>query len=134
MKQETVRAPRRQRRRHLYQGPFSTADASAAVLLSKVVADRLAAHPVDRKRSENPDPRSTCSNPAGAAISVAMALSNGLASLSKRARNQLAHDLGRAAVDTLDSRVRVEPTDLVLAHEAVAAEELQASIDGAPMH
>jgi hypothetical protein len=28
MKRETVRAPRPQRRRHLYQGPFSTADAS----------------------------------------------------------------------------------------------------------
>src|SRR6267378_7305486 len=57
-----------------------------------------------------------------------------LASLSEVARDELAHDFGRPAVDPLHPSIGIEAADLVLAHEAITAEELQALVDQPPVH
>src|SRR5882762_2319626 len=57
-----------------------------------------------------------------------------LASLSEVARDELAHDFGRPAVDPLHPSIGIEAADLVLAHEAITAEELQALVDQGPSH
>src|SRR5665213_3130951 len=49
-------------------------------------------------------------------------------------RNQFAHDFRGAAVNSQHARIGIQAADFVLAHEAVAAEELQALIDDPAMH
>src|SRR5262252_645740 len=51
----------------------------------------------------------------------------------QRARNQLLHDFVGAAVDALHARVDVHARDGILVHVAVAAEQLQAFVDHAPL-
>src|SRR6202171_4425206 len=47
--------------------------------------------------------------------------------------DDLLHDLGCAAVDRLHPRIEVGPRDRVLAHVAVAAMHLQATVDEADL-
>src|SRR3954451_15693880 len=53
--------------------------------------------------------------------------------LLERARDDLLHDLVRAGVDRLDTRVQESAGDRVLEHVAVAAEQLQALVDVPPL-
>src|SRR5262249_15916707 len=53
---------------------------------------------------------------------------------SETSRDQLPHDLRRSSVDAQNSRIRKQPADLVFAHKAIAAEELQALVDEASVH
>src|ERR1700694_4857751 len=55
-------------------------------------------------------------------------------SRSEVSRNQLAHDLRGAAVDSQHARISIKTANFIFTHEAVAAKKLQALVDNPTMH
>jgi hypothetical protein len=54
--------------------------------------------------------------------------------MRQRLREISSHDFRGTAIDSQHARIGVQAADFIFAHEAIAAEELQASIDDPAMH